>query len=144
MTQNNVHERFFMLLRQMPGASKEELVWQYSDMLTTSLKEFYQKKPEEYKRMIADLQVKANTSKHQADAELKRLRSSILLRLQKHGVDTTNWGCVNTFLQQPRISGKRLYEMTADEMKILLKKLESILAKDAIVKENELKSTISN
>jgi hypothetical protein len=130
----------------MPGATKETLVWQYSDMLTNSLREFYLKKPEEYKRMIADMQLQVNkASKYsQVDPEKKRLRSSILLRLQKHGVDTTRWKNVNTFLLQPRIAGKMLFEMSIEEMKALIPKLESILAKDLVAREDEIKLTELN
>lgn len=141
----NPHEQFFMLLEKLPGAEKESLVWQYSGMLTTSLREFLRLMPEEYKRMIADLQVKINNqNKPVPDTEIKKLRSSILHRLQKHGVDTTNWACVNIFLQQPRIAGKRLYEMTAPEMELLIRKLESILAKDEEIRSKEIKISESN
>lgn len=141
----NPHQHFFELLEKLPGAEKESLVWQYSGMLTNSLREFLRVMPEEYKRMIADLQVKINNqNKPLADAEIKKLRSSILHRLQKHGVDTTNWVNVNTFLQQPRIAGKRLYEMTGPEMQLLIKKLESILAKDEEVRSKEINLSESN
>lgn len=139
----NPHKQFFELLQKMPGAGKESLVWLYSGMLTTSLREFLKEKPEDYKRMIADLQMKINNpGKSNQDPEIKRLRSSILHRLQKHGVDTTNWASVNIFLQQPRIAGKRLYEMTGPEMQSLIKKLESILAKDEEFRNKEIR--ISN
>lgn len=142
---HNPHEQFFMLLQKLPGAEKEQLVWLYSGMLTTSLKEFLKEKPEDYKRMIADLQMKINNpARSSQDPEIKRLRSSILHRLQKHGVDTTNWTNVNLFLQQTRIAGKRLYEMNAKEMQDLIKKLESILAKDESVRAKEIKLSESN
>ena len=64
-------------------------------------------------------------------AETKKLRSSILKKLQKHGVDTTDWTCVNRFLENPRIAGKLLYNMNHQEMRDLIKKLGSILTKDA-------------
>jgi len=64
-------------------------------------------------------------------AETKKLRSSILKKLQLHGVDTTDWTCVNRFLENPRIAGKRLYSMDHQEMRDLIKKLGSILTKDA-------------
>ena len=59
MKTTGIHDKFFALLSGMPGADKEQLVWQYSGMLTTSLREFYATRPEEYKRMIADMQAKA-------------------------------------------------------------------------------------
>ena len=68
-------------------------------------------------------------------AETKKLRSSILKKLQLHGVDTTDWTCVNQFLENPRIAGKRLYNMSNEEMRLLIKKLGSILGKDATKKQ---------
>ena len=61
----------------------------------------------------------------------KKLRSQILKKLQQHGVDTTDWTNVNRFMEQPRIAGKRLYNMNHEEMKSLIRKLGSILGKDA-------------
>ena len=68
-------------------------------------------------------------------AETKKLRSSILKKLQLHGVDTTDWTCVNRFLENPLIAGKRLYNMSNEEMRLLIKKLGSILGKDATKKQ---------
>jgi hypothetical protein len=146
MIKQGTHDKFFMLLAKMPGATKEALVWQYSNMLTTSLREFYSKKPVEYTRMLAYMQLQVNkaTNYSQVDPEKKRLRSSILLRLQKHGVDTTHWKNVNTFLLQPRIAGKMLFEMSVPEMKALIPKLESILRKDNIMRTTENKLTELN
>lgn len=76
-----------------------------------------------------DLEVKVKTLEN--IAETKKLRSSILKKLQLHGVDTTDWTCVNRFLEQPRIAGKRLYNMSNEEMLALIKKLGSILGKDS-------------
>jgi hypothetical protein len=143
MTKKGTHDKFFSLLSQMQGASKEDVVWQYSGMLTTSLREFFAKHPEDYKRMIADLQVKVY-SKTSNQAEIKRLRSAILHRIQRHGVDTTQWQNINSFLQQPRIAGKMLFEMSVAEMKALIPKLESILKKDAEIRAAETHLTECN
>lgn len=140
-----VYDKFFSLLAQMPGATKEDMIWQYSGMLTTSLREFYAKKPEEYKRMIAELAVKAQgTGRRAQGEELKRLRSGVLKRLQLHGVDTTDWSRVNSFLVQPRIAGKLLFEMDANELRKLIAKLEQILRKDAEIRERETKLSECN
>lgn len=136
-------DKFYALLAQMPNANKEELIWQFSNMLTVSLREFYAKQPENYKRMIAAMQTEVNKRNGQG-AEVKRLRSAILNRLQKYGVDTTSWARVNQFLQQPRIAGKRLYEMSVGEMRDLIPKLEMILEKAAKNKDKELELTIKN
>lgn len=134
----SVHARFFMLLKQLPFLTKEELVWEHSGMLTESLSEYYRINPAGYNRMICDMQQTVDsmkqpqkkTGKKQTSEITKRLRSGVLHRLQKHGVDTTKWDCVNKFLEQPRIAGKRLYDMSDQELIELIPKLESILKKD--------------
>jgi hypothetical protein len=146
MIKQGVHDKFFALLAQLPGATKEDIVWEYSNTITTSLKEFYKLSPEEYTRMIADLQVKVNklNNKYWVSQEVKRLRSSVLHRLQKHGVNTADWKCVNTFLAQPRIAGKMLFEMDIEELTALIPKLEQILKKDAFKRDAEIKLTELN
>lgn len=146
MIKHGVFDRFFALLAKMPGADKEDLIWSASGMLTTSLREFHEKNPEGYKRMLANMQVEVNkiTIDNEQKIIIKSLRSSILTRLQKHGVDTTDWKRINKFLEQPRISGKRLYDMSIDEMRALIPKLESILAKDAKIKNREHDLTLMN
>lgn len=147
----NPHSQFYVLLASMPGADKEELVWEYSHKLTTSLAEFYKTKPAQYKKMISDMQRTISQSakpddrtKLIIDRELKRRRSAILLRIQKLGVDTTNWNAVNKFMRNPRIAGKTLGEMDTEEMDLLIPKLESILKKDqADVTKKLVKSTFS-
>ena len=136
-------DRFFSLLAFMPDsdkdALKEDLVWQFSNMLTTSLKEFYDTNPDGYARMLVKMQdeVDKHNPKRFAMLETKRLRSNIMHRLQKFGVDTTCWGTVNTFLQSPKIAGKRLYNMTNEEMEALIPKLESMLNKQRIQHDRE-------
>ena len=131
----NAHARFYGLLRLLPYTSKNELVWQYSNMLTDSLSEFYERDRNGYNRMIADMQKLVNrmdkAPKPTGDNHnLKKLRSAILHRIQKHGVDTTDWNKVNRFMEQPRIAGKRLYDMSEEEMRVFIPKIESILKKD--------------
>lgn len=142
--------RFFALLSKLPHLDKDDLVWQYSHMLTTSLNELYSKRPDKYQAMIADMQAMVNElalpnsriwdakpeQKGQSTAELKKYRSAILLRLQKHGIDTTNWDIVNRFMRQPRIAGKTLGEMSIAELKAFIPKIESILQKNSDKKQN--------
>jgi hypothetical protein len=157
------HAHFFYLLKRIPHVTKDDLVWQYSNMLTTSLSEFLAQNPAGYHAMINDLLEKSSrgtpcvrpngkdaiskdaigkdaiskdainrVSAPATDAELKKLRSAILHRLQKHGIDTTNWDVVNRFMQNTRIAGKRLYTMSIAEMKAFIPKMESILKKDTL------------
>ena len=134
-TLTNVHARFYGLIKLFPHLTKEDVVWQYSGMMTTSLSTFYEKRPGKYFAMINDLQTIANgmkTPEQLASDVIKKLRSAILHRLQKHGVDTTNWSKVNSFLENPRIAGKRLYNMSEADMRAFIPKMESILSKDKI------------
>ncbi len=134
-TLTNVHARFYGLIKLFPHMSKEDVIWQYSGMMTTSLSTFYEKKPTAYFAMISELQKIANSMKtpEQLTSDgIKKLRSAILHRLQKHGVDTTDWTKVNSFLENPRIAGKRLYNMSEADMRAFIPKMESILTKDKI------------
>lgn len=150
----SIHARFFGLLKQLPGQSKEDLVWQYSNMMTDSVSEFFNRDPYGYARMVNDLQQIANSmKKHEqpqqpakktTSAITKQYRSAILKRLQKHGIDTTNWDRVNSFLENPRIAGKRLYEMTDQEMIDFIPKMESILKKDRQHEEKIERMTLMN
>lgn len=60
---------------------------------------------------------------------LKFYRSAVLKRLQKIGIDTSNWGRVNAFLEDRRIAGQPLYAMTVETMKSLIPKLEKLCEK---------------
>lgn len=146
----NPYARFYGLLSQIPGADKNELVWQYSDMLTYSLAKFLKEKPRKYAQMIEDMQQKVDSISYDKDKEkllqereIKKLRSAILVRLQKYGIDTSNWQEVNQFMLQPKISGKTLGEMNRDELYELIPKLESILKKSRILK-NQLNFLADN
>jgi len=124
--------RFYMLLAQLPGAEKEELIWQYSNMLTTSLQEFYTANPTSYEHMLQDMEQQCSNNMQ----EVKFMRSAVLKRMQQCGVDTTKWSEVNKFLAYPQIAGKMLFEMSVEEMQQLIPKLEKIIAKN-IVKRKE-------
>lgn len=67
--------------------------------------------------------------RQRAVIKMKKKRSAVLIRLQRIGIDTTNWAAVNAYLRSPRISGKPLYELTTVELDMLIPKLESILKK---------------
>lgn len=127
--------KFYVLLKQMPGLNeqlKESLVWQFSGLRTNSLREMTKG---EYNTMIRYMQEQIEQNQDE-ERVIKKLRSGILTRLQKHGIDTTNWNDVNRFMQQPRIAGKALYELSIPEMQNLIGKIESILAKDKIQQQN--------
>lgn len=121
--------KFYALLKQMPGVDmeqvKESLVWQFSGLRTYSLREMTGKEYMEMLRHIENV-----IARKPNERVIKKLRSGILHRLQKHGVDTTSWDAVNSFLLNPRVAGKLLFEMSVEEMQALTGKLEAILEKD--------------
>ena len=126
-TQN--HSQFYVLLAKMPGVEKEELVWEASHMLTTSLSEFLDKNPSGYKAMIANMHRTIAKMRPQNNTDIKIYRSALLKRMQKYGIDTTDWTKVNGFLKQPKIAGKVMYDLSIDEIKNLISKMESIMTK---------------
>lgn len=64
-----------------------------------------------------------------SERELKQYRSAVLKRMQRSGVDTTDWGAVNAYCLSPRIAGKKFRELDVQELIQLIPKLESILKK---------------
>jgi len=127
MASASTHGQFFTLLKQLPEAKKEEIIWAYSNGTTESLSEFHRDNIDGYNLMIRELQKRVQL---ETERETKRLRSAILKRLQEYGVNTTDWHEVNRFLELPQIAGKRLYNMTQDDMRALIPKLQSILRKN--------------
>lgn len=119
---------FYSLLKRMPGAHdglKEELVLSFTDGRTDSLREM---RENEYKHMCASMRESVNDgiSEQRLQIELKKRRSAVLHRMQKIGVDTTNWTNVDNFCMQPRIAGKVFRKLTIEELSALIPKLESI------------------
>lgn len=131
---------FYALLKQMPGnISKEELVWQFSGMRTESLRKM---KTAEYNAMVVHM---AGIVEQKPDERVvKKLRSAILKRLQKYGVDTTSWARVNKFLVDSRVAGKVLYDMSVDDMQRLIPRLEQILRKDQAQRNETNRLTLLN
>ena len=63
------------------------------------------------------------------EREIRRRRSAVLKRVQRIGIDTTDWGAVNAFCLDVRIAGKKFRELDEEELLLLIPKLESILKK---------------
>lgn len=79
---------FYALLAKMPGATKEEIVQQYSG--GTSLSELYERAPRTYKKMIEDMK-KITASEEDAlkmDKLRKRVIASIAGYFEKAGFYT--------------------------------------------------------
>lgn len=120
--------RFYALLKHHPEADKDDLVMQFTDGRTTSLKDMKQKEFDEMcdvlERSISDRPYKA---------QLKKLRSSVLLRIQRLGISTVdNWNGIDEFCQSPKIAGKRFAALNCEELKALIGKLEAIIRKGGL------------
>ena len=122
------HAQFFKLIQQLPEAKKEEIVWSYSNGATESLSAFLRDDPNGYTLMIKELNKRVQM---EIDRETKRLRSAILTRLQKYGIDTSDWHEVNRFLELPIViektkinEEKRVNEITKEERRNLVKVLK--------------------
>jgi len=130
MEVKNKFGRFWVLLRFIPNITKEEMIWSYSNMLTTSLKDFATLKPEMFNKMLEDMEKMATVKSNDfVNLEIKKYRSACLLRMQKIGINTADWKAVNVFLENKKIAGEPLWKLSVEQMKTLICKLESIYAK---------------
>ena len=117
---------FYALLRKLPHVDKEELVMQFTDGRTTSLREMTDL---EYNQMVAALEEASAPSR----AELKRWRSSALLRIGRLGINTIdNWDGINSFVSSSKIAGKPFYNLNTAELQQLVRKLEAIERKGGL------------
>lgn len=124
MKQN--YKLFYALLKQHPNVDKDELVQQFTDGRTTSLKEMTDS---EYMQMIGALE----EASAPARTELKRWRSSALLRIGRLGINTIdNWDGINAFVSSSKIAGKPFYDLSIAELQVLVRKLESIERKGGL------------
>lgn len=86
MSNVNKFGLFFGLLAKMPGATKEEIVFQYSG--GTSLSGLYERSPKDYRRMIADMKkITGGTyDAQEADMWRKRVIASVAGYFDKAGI----------------------------------------------------------
>ena len=113
-------------MNQHPHVDKEELVMQFTDGRTTSLREMTD---QEYMQMLGALEEASAPSR----AELKRWRSSALLRIGRLGINTIdNWDGINAFVSSSKIAGKPFYELRVPELQQLVRKLEAIERKGGL------------
>lgn len=121
---------FYVLLKKLPGATdglKEDLVFQFTGGRTKSLREMT---INEYNNMCASMrESNEGFDPDMFKVEIKRRRSAVLKRLQKLGIDTTNWAHVDNYCMSSKIAGKRFAAITIEELSDLVPKLESILRK---------------
>lgn len=120
------YKQFYALLKQHPHVDKAELVQQFTDGRTSSLTEM---KDAEYMQMIGALEAASAPSR----VELKRWRSSALLRIGRLGINTIdNWPAINAFVSSPKIAGKPFYDLSIAELQQLVRKLEAIERKGGL------------
>lgn len=126
--------RFYALLKKLPGADKEELVLEFTDGRTRSLREM---RAVEYERMCSDMERVAGYDERMEALrrELRRQRSVCLKLMQKMGIDTSDWARVNDFCRDARIVGKEFARISAEELEELAVKLRSIQRKGGLKSE---------
>ena len=115
------YRRFWALLRDMPGAEKEEIVLQFTNGRTTHL---HLMTADEYDRMVRMLD-----GMNDRRVELRKWRRICLKLLQEIGVDTGDWTRVNAYCMNPRIAGRPFSELSAEGLSELSVKLRMILKK---------------
>lgn len=120
--------RFYTLLKKLPGADKETLVYQYTNGRTTHL---HLMADSEYRSMCNEMErVAGYDERRQAwRMEMKRKRSAALHQMQLLGVDTADWGKVDAFCLDRRIAGKAFRELDGEELDALRVKLRIIRRK---------------
>lgn len=123
------YPRFFVMLREAHPAlelkeAKSLIALSYSQGRTESLSELTDN---EFNKAFLDLhRVHSSTTREQ---ELKKARRTLLLQLEKYGVDTNDWEAVDEFLCQPRIANKRFVELSKEELEVVTKKMRAINSK---------------
>ena len=126
------YSRFYALLARMAGDReqvKDSLIYNFSHGRTTSLREM---KDSEYNAMCDAMEAQLKhpgLTDSEYKRELKRLRSAVLHRMQKMGIDTADRDVVDKFCSQPRIAGKRFSQLEPEDLKSLMSKLEALKRK---------------
>ena len=122
------YARFYTLLKKMPGADKETLVYQFTQNRTVHLHQMLDKEYDAMCRQMEDITGYDERRRKQYDI-LRKARSGVLHQLQIYGIDTTDWNRVDAFCKDPRIAGKRFKELGVDELNGLNTKLRIIIRK---------------
>lgn len=129
------HARFYALLKQMPHANKEQLIYDASDGSTTSLSEFAETNAKGYAKLLNTMQSLIDgqpVSKKQTDdeeAQKRRYRSLILGKFASHGIVVKNWDYtqVNRIIFHWTKSLKTMKTMNLDELKKLNRQVHKIM-----------------
>lgn len=133
------YARFYALLKQLPHADKDTLVWQYTQGRTKSLKETSKW---EYDVMCRDMERVVNIGNKAAlkQTALRKARSGVLHQLQIYGLDTTDWATVDAFCKNPRIAGKPFRKLTIEDLNEVNKKIRVIIKKQKQKENGQSKS----
>ena len=123
--------RFYSLLKQLPGADKEILVYQYTHGRTVHL---HETSIQEDAEMCNDMERVAGFDERREAIrkELRSKRSVCLKLMQQLGVDTTDWARVDNFCMNARIAGKPFRKISIDELAGLAVKLRAIKRKGGL------------
>lgn len=136
-TKPSSYSRFYALLAKMGGdrnVIKETLISRFTDGKTTSLREM---NATQYNAMCEAMEAELahpGLSAEEHRRELKRLRSAVLHRMQKLGIDTASWSAVDAFCLQPRIAGKKFAQLDHAELEVMIAKLGAMRRKAYTVK----------
>lgn len=139
-TKKNDYSRFYALLKQNPMLEKDEIVSQFTNGRTTHVSQMSR---QEFIRMCDSLQYGSPTEQRARELSLKRARSAALLRIGRLGIPTIdNWDGINAFVANPKIAGKKFYDLGVDELNSLVRKLESIIRRGGLksMEEEERRS----
>ena len=133
--------RFYALLKRMPGADKQLLVYQHTNGRTDSLRELT---VAEYNALCDDMERSTGYDKvrEALRQELRHRRSVVLKLMQRLGVDTTDWVRVDNFCMHPRIAGKVFRRLDTEELEALAVKLRTIERKGGIKQKTKQDTTI--
>ena len=117
------YARFYALLRQMQGDReqiKETLILQFTKGRTTSLREMQK---DEYEAMCRAMEAEIEhpgLSTEEFRREQKRLRSAVLHRMQRPGVDNSDWDVVDAFCLSNRIARKEFARLSLAELRVMV------------------------
>lgn len=119
---------------------KDDLITEFTHGRSSSLKDMTDS---EYEEMCNCLQYdrRCGESSEEYKAERRKARSKVLMRIQKLGVDTTDFSKVDAFCLNRRIAGKPFAMLTIEELDGLVPKLEAMLRKPRAEKEPKTSSS---
>lgn len=130
------YKRFYALLKRMPGADKELLVYQHTHGRTDSLRELT---AAEYRALCDDMERATGYDevRKKLRDELRTRRSVVLHLMQELGINTSDWDCVDAFCLDPRIAGKKFRLLNIGELKKLAVKLRTIDGKGGLKQKSQ-------